>query len=111
MTPWTVAHQAPLSMGFSRQEYWSGLYFLLQGIFPTQESNPGLLHLIECKLCILAVISVEASSLPFLVGEAQSLVPCQTCDRSLEILTVWPARGLMGCMDGQTSGQIKKGCP
>ena len=27
MTPWTVAHQAPLSMGFPRQEYWSGLPF------------------------------------------------------------------------------------
>jgi len=27
MTPWTVAHQAPLSIGFSRQEYWSGLPF------------------------------------------------------------------------------------
>ena len=27
MTPWTVAHQAPLSMGFSRQECWSGLPF------------------------------------------------------------------------------------
>ena len=26
-TPWTVAHRAPLSMGFSRQEYWSGLSF------------------------------------------------------------------------------------
>ena len=26
-TPWTVAHQAPLSKGFSRQEYWSGLLF------------------------------------------------------------------------------------
>ena len=26
-TPWTVAHQAPLSLGFSRQEYWSGLPF------------------------------------------------------------------------------------
>ena len=26
-TPWTAAHQAPLSMGFSRQEYWSGLPF------------------------------------------------------------------------------------
>ena len=39
---WTVACQALLSMGFSRQEYWSG-YFLLQGIFPTQGSNapPG----------------------------------------------------------------------
>ena len=30
-TPWTVAHQAPLSMKFSRQEYWSGLCFLLHG--------------------------------------------------------------------------------
>ena len=44
-TPWTVACQAtPLSMGFSRQEYWSGLHFLLQRIFPTQESKRGLLH-------------------------------------------------------------------
>ena len=43
-TPWTVAHQAPLSMGFSRQEYWSGCRFLLQGIFPTQGLNPGLRH-------------------------------------------------------------------
>ena len=31
-------------MGFSRQEYWSGCHFLLQGIFPTQGSNPHLLH-------------------------------------------------------------------
>ena len=43
-TLWTVAHQAPPSMGFSRQEYWSGLPILLQGIFPTQESNPCLPH-------------------------------------------------------------------
>ena len=27
VTPWTIAHKAPLSMGFSRQEYWSGLPF------------------------------------------------------------------------------------
>ena len=27
VTPWTIARQAPLSMGFSRQEYWSGLLF------------------------------------------------------------------------------------
>ena len=38
--PWTVAHQAPLSLGFSRQEYWSGLCALLWGIFLTQGSNP-----------------------------------------------------------------------
>ena len=40
----TVARQSPLSMGFSRQEYWSGLHSLLQGIFMTQGFNPGLLH-------------------------------------------------------------------
>ena len=39
-----VACQAPLSMGFPRQEYWGGCHFLLQGIFPTQGSNPCLLH-------------------------------------------------------------------
>ena len=38
VTPWTVAHQAPLSMGFSRQEYWSELPFPLPGDIP----NPGI---------------------------------------------------------------------
>ena len=37
MTPWTVASQAPLSMDFSRQEYWSGLPF------PSEDHlNPGI---------------------------------------------------------------------
>ena len=43
---WTVNHQAPLSVGFHRQEYWSGLPFPPPGFFPTQESNP-------CPLCFL----------------------------------------------------------
>ena len=38
MTLWTVACQAPLSMGFSRQEYWSGLPFPSPGDLP----NPGI---------------------------------------------------------------------
>ena len=38
LTPWTVAHQVPLSMGFSRQEYWSGLPFPPPGDLP----NPAL---------------------------------------------------------------------
>ena len=42
--PWTVVYQAPPTMEFSRHEYWSGCHFLLQGIFPTQGSNSGLLH-------------------------------------------------------------------
>ena len=43
VTPRIVAHQAPLSMGFSRQEYWSHCYALLQGILTTQGSNPHFL--------------------------------------------------------------------
>ena len=43
-TLWTVIHQVPLSMGFSRQEYLSGLHILLQGFFLTQGSNLCLLH-------------------------------------------------------------------
>ena len=38
MTPWTVAHQAPLSMGFCRQEYWSQLPFSSPGDIP----KPGI---------------------------------------------------------------------
>ena len=37
VTPWMVAFQAPLSMGFPRQEYWSGLPFPSQGDFPDPE--------------------------------------------------------------------------
>ena len=43
-TPWTVTRQAPLSMEFSRQEYWSGLPFPSPGIFLIPESSSGLLH-------------------------------------------------------------------
>ena len=61
---WTVTHQAPLSMGFSRQEYWSFLqgipsqnpflvlHSLLQGIFLTQGSNLGFLHCRQILYCL-----------------------------------------------------------
>ena len=50
----TVAHQSLQSLGFSRQEYWSGLPFLLQGIFPPQ----------RLKLRFLCVLHWQAGSLP-----------------------------------------------
>ena len=40
-TLWTVAYQAPLSMGFSRQEYWSGLPFSSPGDLPDPRIEPG----------------------------------------------------------------------
>ena len=61
MTPWTVAHQAPLSMGFSRQEYWSGLPFPP----PEDLPDPG----IKLRSSILQADSLpsEPPGKPFLV--------------------------------------------
>ena len=48
VTPWTLAHKVPLSMKFSRQEYWNGL------LFPTPEDllNPGIEFTVCCVSCI-----------------------------------------------------------
>ena len=49
VTPWTVAHQASLSMGFSRQEYWSGFPFPP----PVDLPDPG----IECASTVSPALS------------------------------------------------------
>ena len=41
VTPWTVAHHAPLSMGFSSQGYWNGLPFPSPGNLPNPSIKPG----------------------------------------------------------------------
>ena len=51
LTPWTVAHQAPLSMGFRRQEYWSGMPFSS----PEDLPNPGT----EPKSFKLVIITIS----------------------------------------------------
>ena len=48
VTLWTAAHQAPLSSGFSRQEYWSGLPFPP----PMQPMATGQIHSADCKQCL-----------------------------------------------------------
>ena len=48
-TSWTVPCQSPLSMGFSRHGYWSGLLLPSHGIFPTQPLHPHLPCLLHCK--------------------------------------------------------------
>ena len=47
-TPWTVAHWAPLSMGFSRQEYWSGFLCSPPGDLP----HPGIKPEASCIFCL-----------------------------------------------------------
>ena len=67
-TPWTVAHQAPLSTGFSRQEYWIGLPFPPPGIFPIQGSNPHLLHLLHWQVDSWLLVPLERHRLPSCMG-------------------------------------------
>ena len=57
---WTIARQAPLSMGFFRQEHGAGCHFLLQGIFLTQGSNPHFWCLLNCRW-ILYLLSHQGS--------------------------------------------------
>ena len=54
VTHWTLVRQAPLSMGFSRQEYWSGLPFLTPGDLP----YPGM------EPCLLCLQHWQSGSLP-----------------------------------------------
>ena len=56
-TPWTVAHQAPLSLAFSSKNVGGGCHALLQGIFPTQGSNLCLLHLLQWQAGSLPLAS------------------------------------------------------
>ena len=66
-TPWTAAHQAPPSMGFSRQEYWSGLPLLLQYLQQIRQSHRKLTSLrkILCpwKLHTISNKGTKSSSL------------------------------------------------
>ena len=59
-TTWTAACQAPLSMGFSRQEYWAGFHRILQRIFPTQRLNLHLLCLLHCRWILYHCATWEA---------------------------------------------------
>ena len=83
--PWTVAHQAPLSMGFSRQEYWSGLSFPSPGGLPNPGMEPRSPALQADALTsespgmfsvhgILQAKVLEWASIPFSKSESRSVV-------------------------------------
>ena len=59
-TPWIVAHQAPLSIGFPGKNIGVGCHVLLQRIFPTQESNPPLTCFMLWQVGNLPVVHWEA---------------------------------------------------
>ena len=65
-TPWTVAYQAPLSMGFSRQEYWSGMPL------PSPETDTGKGQMLSAKLNQLwaSLVARTVKNLPASEGDA-----------------------------------------
>ena len=76
-TPWTVAHQALLAMGFSRKEYQSELPFSPTGNLPNPGIDPGLLHYRQ----ILYQLSYQGNPCSLAAAAAKSLQSCSTpCD-------------------------------
>ena len=74
-TPWTIAHQPTLSIGFSKQEQWSGQPFPSPKVFPTQGLNLGLLH---CRQTLYH-LSHQGSPIKKVLSKCQSL-SCALCD-------------------------------
>ena len=82
-TPWAVARQAPLSVEFSRKEYWSGLHFLFQGIIQIQRLSLGLLHLLRRILYHCATWSnrgmcINSSQLNNVILKEKSILKCHS---------------------------------
>ena len=139
-TPGTEAYQAPPSMGFSRQEPWSGVPLpslqislrlynpwtspgqntgvdslsFLQGIFPTQGSNPGLLH---CRQ-ILYQLSYQGSCV---IKTKKKLLNCSAVHTHIsptisrgplwEMTLITTNIGTKESVAGADTGRIMKGLP
>ena len=85
-TPWTVAYQAPPSMGFSRQECWSGLLFPPPGDLPDPGIEPGS-------------PTLQADALPSKWTEiiCKLFFSVSACDRKDRVKEIW------GCMSVGTT--------
>ena len=99
-TPWTAAYQAPLSMGFSKQECWSGLPFPSAGDLPDPGIEPGSPTLQEDTLpseppgkpvlvCIgTCTIFVIISYLPFMCQKKKKK-PVEKAKKCKTVLLLW----------------------
>ena len=100
VTPWTVSHQFPLFMGFSRHKNtWVGCHFLLQGIFPTQGLNSHLLHLHQWATREAHREQlIIAKTWPFFENPGQ-LYPCQFLCQRLLLSIVYGSPLILGSQD------------
>ena len=103
-TPWIVAHQAPLSAGFARQEYWSGLPFHSPGDLP----DPGIKP---------ASPTLQAGSLPLVPPGKPCVTICQLLntlpgpDYALHMLeyfaSFWQYISIWGCLSEGTKHYLE----
>ena len=117
--------QAPLSRGFSRQEYWSGLpcLLLLQEIFLTQGSNASLLYLLHWQGGSLPLMPPENPTK--ISATAKSLQLCPTLCDPIEgsppwLRLPWDSPGkntgvgcyfLLQCMKVKSESEVAQSCP
>ena len=80
VTPWTVAHQAALSTGFSKQEYWSRLPFPPPGDLPDQGPNPCLLCLLHRQAGSLSLVPPGKPLRSDTLGQNPGSATSQLCD-------------------------------
>ena len=105
-TSWTVTHQAPLSMGFPRQEYWSGLPFrslgyllnLGKNMSPTLPADSlPLSH--QRSPCILVAYVKSNTSFPFLIASAK-------CPEMIAVDLVWVNLWTSKCAQGNRNSVL-----
>ena len=87
-TPWTVAHQAPLSMGFSRQECWSGLPFTP----PENVPDPGIKPMSRALQADSLSLSHWGRSLESICPLPQNLAP-KSAKALVLITSLWEIQG------------------
>ena len=78
VTPWTVACQAPVSIEFPGNNTGVGCLFLLQGIFPIQQLNPCLLHLLHSQADSLPLCHQGIILLIFIIIMLLAFIPSVT---------------------------------
>ena len=91
-TLWTVAHQAPLSMGFFRQEYWSGLPFPPLRDLPKPGIEPAFLIFLSCSQILYHWATREA--IPFSITNCKFSFQIQLSQKQLtkQLRSVWKER-------------------
>ena len=99
--------QAPLSMGFFRQEYWSGLPFPPLGIFLTQGLNLYLLQLLNCQVDSLPLSHLGSASLTVNIGFSKRGINGDVCYWEIKYLSVTQKHLFLNFLDSQNISEAQ----